>query len=61
MCHDTQVDTRVNRIAKDCGALRAQVEFWQRNLSLNWRRSEIDTVTGYLAESYCKLPCPGRC
>lgn len=55
-CHGTQIYTRANRIAKDRDGLRAQVDFWQKNMSLNWGRTEIDAVTSYLAQTYYKLP-----
>jgi hypothetical protein len=51
-CHGTQIYTRANRTAKDYAGLRAQVDFWQKNMSLNWSRTEIDAVTSYLAQTY---------
>ena len=60
-CHGTQIYTRANRTARDYRGLRAQVELWQKNMSLNWGAAEVDGVTAYLAQSYYKLSCPGAC
>jgi hypothetical protein len=61
MCHGTQVYTRAERIANDYAAVRDQVDRWQKNVSLNWSRADIDAVTAYLTEHYYRLPCPASC
>jgi hypothetical protein len=61
MCHTTQVYTRADRLARDYATLRAEVDRWQKNVSLKWTQAEIDAVAGYLAQRYYKLPCPDSC
>lgn len=61
MCHGTQVYTRADRLARDYAGLREQVDRWQKNVSLNWSRADIDAVAGYLAARYYKVPCPASC
>ena len=58
MCHTTQVYTRTDRIANDYKGLREQVKRWQENVSLKWSETDIDLVSGYLAQRYYKMPCP---
>ncbi len=60
-CHGTQTYTRADRIVTDYGGLRTEVDRWQRNMSLNWSRADIDIVTAHLAERYYKLACPAPC
>ena len=61
MCHGTQVYTRSDRLANDYDAVRGQVDRWQKNVKLNWSESDVDLVTGYLAERFYRVPCPGAC
>lgn len=61
MCHDTRVYTRSARLANDFTQIRAQVDRWQDNVSLNWSAVEIDLVANYLARRYYKVPCPAAC
>ena len=61
MCHDTQVYTRKARLARDYESLRAQVDRWQSNVSLNWSDQEIDAMATWLAVRYYGLSCPADC
>jgi hypothetical protein len=61
MCHDTRAYTRSERLAQNHAEIRAQVDRWQGNVSLNWSAAEIDLMTNYLARRYYKVPCPEAC
>jgi len=61
MCHDSKIYTRENRTARDYESLRAEVNRWQTNVSLNWSETEVDAVTTWLAERYYGLKCPDAC
>lgn len=61
MCHDTRVYTRDKRIARDYEGLRAEVNRWQSNMSLNWSGDEVDTVATWLAKRYYGFDCPSEC
>ena len=61
VCHSTEVYTRQTRLANDYESLRAQVDRWQSNVSLNWSNAEIDTMATWLAERYYGLDCPADC
>lgn len=61
MCHDTSVYTRENRTARDYESLRAEVDRWQSNVSLNWSEDEINAVSTWLAKRYYGFSCPSDC
>jgi len=61
VCHGTEVYTKDMRLANDYKSLRAQVDLWQTNLSLNWSNAEIDTMTAWLAQRYYGLTCSAEC
>jgi hypothetical protein len=61
MCHDTQVYTRKDRLAANYAEIRAQVDRWQGNASLNWSAADIDLVSSYLARKFYKTDCPAAC
>jgi len=61
VCHDTTVYTRENRTATDYESLRAEVNRWQSNVSLNWSDAELNTVTTWLAERYYGFSCSREC
>ncbi len=61
MCHGSQVYTRAERLANDYAGIRAQVDRWQGNVSLNWSDAQIDSVAEFLARKYYKVPCPVSC
>lgn len=60
-CHDTNVYTRENRLAGNYDAVRAQVDRWQGNISLNWGDEEIDRMAAWLAKRYYGINCPDEC
>lgn len=60
-CHDARIYTRENRLARDAARLRAEVDRWRRNVSLQWDDGEIDAVTGFLASRYYGINCPKDC
>ena len=61
MCHDSQVYTREGRTAHDYDSLRAEVQRWQGNVSLNWSDEQIDMVSAWLARRHYKMHCPHGC
>ncbi len=60
-CHATRVYTRPDRVAGDYQQVRAQVDRWQKNVSLNWKDADADLVTDYIASRYYRFECPSKC
>lgn len=61
MCHDAQIYTRKDRVAKNYEEIRAQVDRWQQVASLKWSPADIDLMTAFLASKFYQVRCPMDC
>ena len=51
-CHESQVHIRANRKSKSIADVQAWVSKWQAEEKLEWGKSEITDVTGYLVDRF---------
>ncbi len=59
-CHTTQMHWRAQRLARDWGSLRAQVQRWQALARLDWDAGDVDEVTRYLNDTVYRFEPPRR-
>ena len=57
-CHTAQVHWREQRLAKDWGSLRRQVQRWQSVSSLGWSDQDINEVARHLNQHYYRFAEP---
>ncbi len=57
-CHSTQVHWRDQRLARDWGSLRGEVQRWQAIAALNWSAEDVNDVSRYLNQRYYRFSEP---
>jgi len=57
-CHSESVHGRMNRAARDFGAIREWVRHWSETLATGWGTDEVEDVTTYLNAAYYHFPPP---
>ena len=57
-CHSTQMHWREKRVVNDMASLKAQVQRWETNASLQWSDDDIADVARHLNETIYHFPTP---
>jgi mono/diheme cytochrome c family protein len=55
-CHTTQMHWREQRLARDWGTLKAQVQRFQGIAGLDWSDSDVNAVAHYLNDTIYRFP-----
>ena len=55
-CHAESVHSRVKRVARDFGEVRAWVARWNETLALKWGGDEIEDVATFLNAAFYRYP-----
>lgn len=58
-CHSESVHGRAQRDAKSFGEVLAYVSRWNSQLSIGWRKDDIEDVTKYVNDTYYGFKCEG--